>query len=73
MLLEQGEAWHMMIVLLLNLLINANNFSVMIASYKRYLIINIIDTFVLPLLMPNYCDRVIKIVLHITGSLITAN
>ena len=35
-LLEQGEAWHMMVVLLLNLLINANNFSVMIASYKRY-------------------------------------
>ena len=35
-LLEQGEAWHMMVVLLLNLLINANTFSVMIASYKRY-------------------------------------
>ena len=36
LLLEQGEAWNMMVVLLFNLLINANTFSVMIAGYKSY-------------------------------------
>ena len=36
LIIVQGEAWHMMVVLSFNFLINANTFSVMIAGYKMY-------------------------------------